>query len=216
MYALCFEPVRQWMGGEKTPQIDQNGPVTRSSLRPNERRQQNRIYTMKKMISAAVLSLVLAGPAFSQEAKPAMPAGAAPAVTAPAAAPTAATAAPATKPATAAPVAAPVAAPAAAAAPAAPTAVGKAVEAVKSAVAPAVAAPGAAPPAKAAAPAAAKKLININTATAAELDALPQIGEARTKAIIAGRPYKSVDELATKAKLPANAIDAIKGLVGVK
>jgi competence protein ComEA len=212
MYALCFEPVRQWMGGEKTPQIDQNGPVTRSSLRPNERRQQNRIYTMKKMISAAVLSLVLAGPAFSQEAKPAMPAGAAPAVTAPAAAPTAATAAPATKPATA----APVAAPAAAAVPSAPSAVGKAVEAVKSAVAPAVAAPAAATPAKAAAPAAAKKLININTATAAELDALPQIGEARTKAIIAGRPYKSVDELATKAKLPANAIDAIKGLVGVK
>jgi competence protein ComEA len=77
------------------------------------------------------------------------------------------------------------------------------------------AAPAAATPAKAAAPAA-KKLVNINTATAAELDALPQIGEARTKAIIAGRPYKSLDELASKAKLPANAVDAIKGLVTTK
>jgi competence protein ComEA len=73
------------------------------------------------------------------------------------------------------------------------------------------------PVAAAAAPAAtAKKLVNLNTATAAELDALPQIGAARTKAIIAGRPYKSVDELATKAKLPANAVDAVKGLVTTK
>jgi competence protein ComEA len=71
-------------------------------------------------------------------------------------------------------------------------------------------------PATAAAAPAAKKLINLNTATAAELDALPQIGEARTKAIIAGRPYKSLDELASKAKLPQNAIDAIKGLVTTK
>ncbi len=61
-----------------------------------------------------------------------------------------------------------------------------------------------------------KKLVNLNTATATELGALPQIGEARAKAIISGRPYKSIDELVTKAKLPANAIDAIKGLVGVQ
>jgi competence protein ComEA len=166
---------------------------------------------MKKLISAAVLSLVLASPAFAQEAKPAMPAAAAPAVVAPAAPPAAAPsvvgkAVEAVKSAVA----------PAATTPGTPSVAGKAVEAVKSAVMPAAAVPAAATPAKAAAPAAAKKLVNINTATAAELDALPQIGEARTKAIIAGRPYKSVDELATKAKLPANAIDAIKGLVGVK
>jgi competence protein ComEA len=188
---------------------------------------------MKKLISAAVLSLVLAGPAFAQEAKPVVPA--APAAVAPAAPAAATPAAPAAaapaaavapKPAAALPATTPAAA--AAAAPAVPaaaaTAAGKAVEAVKSAVMPAkpatpvaatpvAAAPAAVAPAKAAP---AKKLLNINTATAAELDALPQIGEARTKAIIAGRPYKSLDELATKAKLPSNAIDAIKGLVSTK
>ena len=179
---------------------------------------------MKKLISAAVLSLVLAGPAFAQDAKPVIPAAPAPAASAPAAA---TPAAPAAVAAPVAPKPAAVAVPAAPAAPAAPTAAGKAMDAVKSAVmpaakpaapvaaAPAAAAPAAATPAKAAAPAA-KKLININTATAAELDALPQIGEARTKAIIAGRPYKSLDELASKAKLPANAVDAIKGLVTTK
>jgi competence protein ComEA len=72
---------------------------------------------------------------------------------------------------------------------------------------------------KAAAPAApaaatAKKMVDINKATAAELDALPQIGAARTKAIIAGRPYKSVDDL--KKVLPANAFDAVKGLITTK
>jgi competence protein ComEA len=166
---------------------------------------------MKTLISAAVLSFVLAGAAVAQEVKPAMPAAGAAAVVAPAAPASVIPAAPAViKPAVAAPAATAVV-------PAAPTVAGKAVEAVKSAVMPAAAAPAVTTTAKVAAPAvAAKKLININTATAAELDALPQIGEARTKAIIAGRPYKSVDELATKAKLPANAVDAIKGLVGVK
>jgi competence protein ComEA len=163
--------------------------------------------TMKNLISAAVLSLVFAGPAFAQEAKPVVPAAPAPAVSAPAAAAAPAVVAP--KPAAA----------ASAAAPAASAAAGKAVDAVKSAAMPAAkpATPVAATPAVVPAKAVpAKKLVNINTATAAELDALPQIGEARTKAIIAGRPYKSVDELATKAKLPANAIDAIKGLVATK
>lgn len=37
--------------------------------------------------------------------------------------------------------------------------------------------------------------VNINTATEEELDTLPNIGPARAKLIIAGRPYKSVDEL---------------------
>jgi competence protein ComEA len=194
---------------------------------------------MKKLISAAVLSLALAVPAFAQEAKPAIPAVPAPAVAAPAVAapaPAPAAAAVPAAPAVAAPkpAAAVPAAPAAAVVPAkpavptaaaaVPAAASKAVEAVKSAVvpakpaAPAVAAPAAAAPVKAAAPAAAaataKKMVDINKATAAELDALPQIGAARTKAIIAGRPYKSVDDL--KKVLPANAFDAVKGLVTTK
>jgi competence protein ComEA len=38
-------------------------------------------------------------------------------------------------------------------------------------------------------------LIDINSATKAELDALPGIGPARAEAIIKGRPYKAKDEL---------------------
>ena len=48
---------------------------------------------------------------------------------------------------------------------------------------PAVASPGLAAPA----PAPSTKLINLNTATPAELDALPDVGKARAKAILAER-----------------------------
>lgn len=92
----------------------------------------------------------------------------------------------------------PAAAPAAA-----PTVTQKAVDAVK----------GVLPGAK---PAAAVKLVNINTATTAELDALPKIGAARLKAIMAGRPYKSVDELLSRKILPQDAYDAVKTMVAVK
>ena len=71
-------------------------------------------------------------------------------------------------------------------------------------------------PAKAAAPKAVVKLVNLNTATAAQLDALPKIGKARTKAIIAGRPYASVDDLISKKVLPKDAFEAIKAKVDVK
>lgn len=155
---------------------------------------------MKKMLALATMAFALSAPAFAQTAAPAAPA--APAVTAPPA--MTAPAAPA-KPAVTAPAAATPAAPAKPAA-AAPAAAAPA----KAAAAPAAAAKPAAAPAKAV------KLVNINTATAKELDALPKIGVARTKAIIAGRPYASVDELSTKAKLPKDAFDAIKDKVSVK
>lgn len=38
-------------------------------------------------------------------------------------------------------------------------------------------------------------LINVNTATSAELESLPAIGPAKAQAIIANRPYATVDEL---------------------
>ena len=57
------------------------------------------------------------------------------------------------------------------------------------------------------------KLININTATAAELEGL---SKDHAKAIVAGRPYKAVDELMTKKVLPQAAFDAIKTKVSVK
>jgi|ThiBio_1000_plan_1041568.scaffolds.fasta_scaffold24427_2 DNA uptake protein ComE-like DNA-binding protein len=75
-------------------------------------------------------------------------------------------------------------------------------------------APAKAPPAKAA-PAATPQgqLVNLNTAPAADLDKLPQIGEARAKAIIAKRPYKNWDDFVAKKVVPANAEAAIKGKV---
>ena len=87
-----------------------------------------------------------------------------------------------------------------------------------------LATPPAAPATGARAPAAAKPaaiaakpaLININKATPAELDVLPSIGEARSKAIVAGRPYKSVQELADRKILPKDSFETIKDKVAVK
>lgn len=53
-------------------------------------------------------------------------------------------------------------------------------------------------------------IIDINTATKEQLDALPQIGSARAEAIIKGRPYKAKNELVDKKIIPSNAYDAIK------
>ncbi|MDE2579626.1 MAG: helix-hairpin-helix domain-containing protein [Hyphomicrobiales bacterium] len=70
------------------------------------------------------------------------------------------------------------------------------------------AAPTAKPMAPAAKPAA--KQLDINAATADELDALPGIGKARAAAIIKGRPYKGKDELVQKNIIPQNVYDKIK------
>ena len=59
--------------------------------------------------------------------------------------------------------------------------------------------------------------VNLNTATAAELDALPQIGPARAKAIIEGRAkgkYKNWDDFVARKVIPSNAETAIKDKVG--
>lgn len=141
--------------------------------------------------TAAVL-LLGTGAAFAQATAPATPTApkAPPAATAPAATPPKA-AAPATP---AAPAAAPkAAAPAPAAAPAAT-----------------------APKAAAPAPAAAATMVNLNTATEAELDKLPQIGPARAKAIMEARAkgkFKNWDDFVARNVVPKNAEDAIKGQV---
>lgn len=77
-------------------------------------------------------------------------------------------------------------------------------------MAPTTAAP-AKPATTAATPAAA--LVDINSATKAELDALPGIGSARADAIIKGRPYRGKDELISKKIIPSNAYDGIKDKV---
>src|SRR5262245_15197661 len=54
--------------------------------------------------------------------------------------------------------------------------------------------------------------VDINSASLAELEKLPGIGEARAKKIIANRPYQSVADL-SKSGLPKSTIDKITPLV---
>jgi DNA uptake protein ComE-like DNA-binding protein len=70
--------------------------------------------------------------------------------------------------------------------------------------------PAAKPAAAAAAKPSPESPVNVNTATAKELDALPGIGKSRAAAIIKGRPYKSVDEIDTKKIIPHAVYEKIK------
>ncbi|MFO1135182.1 MAG: helix-hairpin-helix domain-containing protein [Rhodoblastus sp.] len=79
---------------------------------------------------------------------------------------------------------------------------------------PAAAAPKAAAPAPA--PAMKVELIDINSATADQLDALKGVGKARAAAIIKGRPYKGKDELVQKGIVPQNVYDDIKDKIIAK
>jgi len=58
--------------------------------------------------------------------------------------------------------------------------------------------------------AASKDLLDINTATATQLKALPGMGDAYVQRIIAGRPYTAKNQLATRGILPQSAYAAIK------
>lgn len=53
-------------------------------------------------------------------------------------------------------------------------------------------------------------LIDINSATVAELQALKGVGPARAEAIVKGRPYKGKDDLTQKNIVPSNVYNDIK------
>jgi len=62
-------------------------------------------------------------------------------------------------------------------------------------------------------PAKGSLIVNINTASAKELESLPHIGSSRAEQIIAHRPYTSVDELSQVNGVTPRVMDQLRPLV---
>jgi competence protein ComEA len=54
------------------------------------------------------------------------------------------------------------------------------------------------------------ELLDINTASPQQLEALPGMGAAYAKRVIAGRPYTAKNQLVTRGVLPQSAYEQIK------
>lgn len=62
----------------------------------------------------------------------------------------------------------------------------------------------------------AKELVDINSATQEQLEALPAVGKAYAAKIVAGRPYKSKSELTSKKIVPGSVYAKIKAQITAK
>ena len=61
--------------------------------------------------------------------------------------------------------------------------------------------------------AASQQLLDINTATADQLKALPGMGAAYAERVIAGRPYTAKNQLATRGILPKDEYERIREMI---
>lgn len=59
-------------------------------------------------------------------------------------------------------------------------------------------------------------LVDINSASSDDLDALPGIGKARADAIVKNRPYKGKDDLTNRHIIPPNVYNGIKDKIIAK
>jgi competence protein ComEA len=71
-------------------------------------------------------------------------------------------------------------------------------------------------PAAPAKPEAKKELVDLNSATIAQLKAIPGIGDTYAQKIIDGRPYAKKDQLKSKKILPDAVYDKIKDMIIAK